>query len=584
MTTKSTKKALLSSVLALFLCFTMLLGTTYAWFTDSVTSSNNIIKSGNLDVEFEYWDGASWIDVEGKTDILTNELWEPGVTEVAYLRVANAGSLALKYQLGVNIVSETEGKNVAGEPFKLSDHIMFGVVDGVNGETGAYANRDAAIAAVTGAKKISEGYANADKLASGDEQYFALVVYMPTTVGNEANHDGENVPEINLGLNIFATQVEAEKDSFGDDYDENATLPDIAYDYIAGGESIVAGNVEIVLPASSTEATYGLKVGNKSIVTDENLETTVSFDIDLSKDGSKVVAEAGTVYTVNINIGKGLVATGVTHNGAAVEGYSYNPSTGIITFTTDSFSPFTVSYSENVIEINSAEEFIAALTEIKTDAKQQIPGAEGNKNYRVNAIFVLNNDIVIDADTEFMYTDSNGAPLHFYGVRGVLDLNGHNITVSSDALLDGKTHANAVLLFQYSNVEIIGEGSIIANNKSIPVYAWANCSVNIYGGNYVTNASERNESAVYVNNATAKVNVYGGTYTESKYAFNAHDNCGSTPVIVLHEGIVYANFLKNGTTDVTASDISKGRIVIDSTCELVKYEENGLAMYKVVKK
>ena len=109
--TRSTKSSLMTSVLALFLCFAMLLGTTYAWFTDSVTSANNIIKSGNLDIELDYWNGTEWKDVKGASDILTNTLWEPGVTEIAYLRVANAGSLALKYQLGINIVSELGGIN-----------------------------------------------------------------------------------------------------------------------------------------------------------------------------------------------------------------------------------------------------------------------------------------------------------------------------------------------------------------------------------------------------------------------------------------------------------------------------------------
>ena len=111
MTNKSTKRALVTSAMALFLCFTMLLGTTFAWFTDSVTSANNIIKSGNLDIELDYWNGTEWKDVKGASDILTNTLWEPGVTEIAYLRVANAGSLALKYQLGINIVSELGGIN-----------------------------------------------------------------------------------------------------------------------------------------------------------------------------------------------------------------------------------------------------------------------------------------------------------------------------------------------------------------------------------------------------------------------------------------------------------------------------------------
>ena len=107
----STKRSLIASLLILCLCFTSFVGTTFAWFTDSVTSANNIIKSGNLDIELEYWNGTEWKDVKGASDILTNTLWEPGVTEIAYLRVANAGSLALKYQLGINIVSELGGIN-----------------------------------------------------------------------------------------------------------------------------------------------------------------------------------------------------------------------------------------------------------------------------------------------------------------------------------------------------------------------------------------------------------------------------------------------------------------------------------------
>ena len=227
---KTTKRALGSSILALVLCFAMLLGTTYAWFTDSVTSSNNVIMSGNLDIELEYWDGDSWEDVAGQADILTNDLWEPGVTEVAYLRVANAGSLALKYQLGINIVDELEGINAAGDEFWLSDYIQFGVVENVNGETGKYADREAAVAAVTGAKKISAGYTKAEAMTAGQELYLALVVWMPTTVGNEANYltsDDANEPDkyrpqIDLGINVFATQYTFEDDSYGTDYDAGA--------------------------------------------------------------------------------------------------------------------------------------------------------------------------------------------------------------------------------------------------------------------------------------------------------------------------------------------------------------------------
>ena len=116
-----------------------------------------------------------------------NLLWEPGVTEVAYLRIANAGTLALKYQLGINIVSETEGKTKTGDPIKLSDYIQFGVVENVNGENGKYATREAAVADVTGAKKLNAGYTKSNALypanniptdveGAASEIYLALVV------------------------------------------------------------------------------------------------------------------------------------------------------------------------------------------------------------------------------------------------------------------------------------------------------------------------------------------------------------------------------------------------------------------------
>ena len=212
---KSTKRALLSAVLALVLCMSMFVGTTFAWFTDSVTSANNVIKSGNLDIELEYWNGNAWKDVKGESEILTNDLWEPGVTEVAYLRIKNAGSLAFDYYLGVNVLTETEGVNAAGKTFKLSDYIYMGAVEGVNGETTAYADRETAVAAVANPAKISADYAKGGQLAAGsDYVYIAMVVYMPESVGNDANHDGEHVPSIELGINAVATQSTVEKDSF----------------------------------------------------------------------------------------------------------------------------------------------------------------------------------------------------------------------------------------------------------------------------------------------------------------------------------------------------------------------------------
>ena len=223
---KSTKKALLSSALALVLCLAMLAGTTFAWFTDSVTSANNFITSGNLDVELYY-------QVEGQTDwtkvtettnvFMQNALWEPGHTEVVKLKVVNAGSLALKYNLGVNVASEVGSVNASGAEFLLSDFIKFAVIDGANTYT-----RDEAVAAAegAGATALKAAYnSGTTQLLSTEEDFVTMVVYMPTEVGNDANPaKGAATPTINLGINLFATQATHEEDAFDELYDEGAII------------------------------------------------------------------------------------------------------------------------------------------------------------------------------------------------------------------------------------------------------------------------------------------------------------------------------------------------------------------------
>ena len=226
---KLTKRALVSSILSLVLCVSMFVGTTFAWFTDSVTSANNIIQSGNLNIELYYQtEGQSdWTKVTETTNVFKeNTLWEPGHTEVVKLKVVNEGSLTLKYNLGVNVADETGSINVNNEPFKLSDYIKFGIVDGAQTYT-----REEAIAAAeaNNATALKTAYNSGTTVLEAkndtdtDEKVVTMVVYMPTTVGNEANAKaGAPVPTIHLGINLVATQMTSENDSFGNDYDVNA--------------------------------------------------------------------------------------------------------------------------------------------------------------------------------------------------------------------------------------------------------------------------------------------------------------------------------------------------------------------------
>ncbi len=253
--TKATKKALLMSMLSMLICIAMLVGSTFAWFTDSVTSGMNKITAGNLDVELEYAaagttvaaDGTiadgDWHTVDAATPSLFKDaLWEPGHTEYVYLRVRNAGSLALEYGLSAAVYGSEDGKtpeatytNMKGNQVKLSQFLVFNVIEGTKEVT----DRDSLWISDADAEKAAMGKLNSlktdgkvlypAKSGAGDsEKTFTLAVYMPTTVDNDANWIGakiatdETAPEIYLGLNLKATQTPYEEDSFNDQYDADA--------------------------------------------------------------------------------------------------------------------------------------------------------------------------------------------------------------------------------------------------------------------------------------------------------------------------------------------------------------------------
>ena len=222
-----TKRALLTSVLALVLSLAMLVGSTFAWFTDTASTGVNRIVSGNLDVGLEYWDKESgWLDAEDSKDLFDeNALWEPGYTQIVYLKVKNGGNLALTYAMQITPVHEQLGINVDGEEFKLSDYIQFGwaVITVGEDDTFQFADRDAARAAVGEGAQLGKTLHRqaAEPMEAGAEELVALVAWMPEDVGNEANYSTVQ-PTIELSLKVLATQAGVESDSFDKTYDEDA--------------------------------------------------------------------------------------------------------------------------------------------------------------------------------------------------------------------------------------------------------------------------------------------------------------------------------------------------------------------------
>ena len=194
---KSTKRALLGSIMAMVLCLAMLVGATFAWFTDTASTGVNKIQAGNLDVALEMKDGDNWVSAEGKTLTFKTKdnraadqiLWEPGCTyELPQLRVVNKGNLALKYKIQIT--------GIQGDA-KLNEVIDWTI-------------NDAAI-------DLTEGHLTAGQ--QGDA--FTIKGHMQDTAGN----DYQNLTIDGIGINVVATQDTVESDSSNNQYDANAEYP-----------------------------------------------------------------------------------------------------------------------------------------------------------------------------------------------------------------------------------------------------------------------------------------------------------------------------------------------------------------------
>ena len=288
---KSKKSALLLSFTSLLLCFAMLAGSTFAWFTDTATTGVNKIKAGNLDIELAYKNsttGGEFKEANKETPVFDNNAqWEPGHVEYVVLKVSNAGNLALKYKLGINIANEVSSTNVHDKTFKLSDHIYFAVIDGDKSTLG----RDDLVAAATDSKPIKDGYTGAETplYPKGDdnqlsEKIVTLVVWMPKTVGNEANHKADvTAPSVELGINVVATQLSHENDSFGPDYDKNAQYPEIVSDVNSLKEAITAGKASVILA--------------KDVTVEDGKQISVTKDVAIDFNGKtlKGTLESGSI-------------------------------------------------------------------------------------------------------------------------------------------------------------------------------------------------------------------------------------------------------------------------------------------------
>ena len=297
----NTKRALLTSALAIVACVAMLIGSTFAWFTDTAGTGVNKIQAGNLKVDLQIFDKETgkWVTAEGKTlDFVKAEghgneevLWEPGVRyALPELRIVNKGDLALKYRVVIAGAKDATPDNGIDD-LKLLDVIDWTYsVSGAGGDAVASLDTERHLSAKTGAEDVYDT--------------LKIMGTMQTTAGN----DYQGMAVEGIAIKVYATQDTVESDSFDDQYDAKATYYPVL-DQAGLKDALAAGgNVKVdgdfTTDASKTAAADRTVIAKPTTI-DFGGMITVPGELEASSNWAALYINADT--TIN-----GTETTGIT--------------------------------------------------------------------------------------------------------------------------------------------------------------------------------------------------------------------------------------------------------------------------------
>ena len=213
---KWTKAALALSACLFVLWWALGTGATLAWFSDRDTVRNEFqIGLLKMDVFYRNDIVLEYTPLQGATKAFNDEaLYEPGYTQVVYLRIENKGDVDFKYKVAVTVDDFTNGKNAWGEEIYLPNYLRYGVVFG---------KTEAEVRQTVKDRLSSQNHAPNDWGTLGtwseispytfhvgeNAHYAALIIYMPEEVGDIANYRGFTAPQVKLGIKVFAQQENA---------------------------------------------------------------------------------------------------------------------------------------------------------------------------------------------------------------------------------------------------------------------------------------------------------------------------------------------------------------------------------------
>lgn len=550
---KATKRALLTSITALAMCVVMLVGTTFAWFTDTATANVNKIQAGKLDVALEMFDTAQnkWVTAEGQTLNFVKAaggesqaiLWEPGAEyKLPKLRVVNNGNLNIKYKVEVTGI-QMNRQPVAGV-FDLNDVITW-KADGLTLGTEATLNPT-------------------------ESKAFTISGKMDTAAGN----DYQGLTINGVSITVYATQATGEYDSTRNDYDTSAgysvvVLPETAnaamskdtteskYEYEAADGTVKAEIPTNAVAANETPTVSIRPVADaatgKFVVDAGNGTEKVAYEISISN----IAAGSNELAKVSFKLGAGLTNVALKHKNLVMTSKSseadlttadtfyYDAATGMVTIAVDHFSVFSVTYAAPVATIGSTT--YTSLADAFAVAK--------------------------DGDTIMLLKNTNGngikvLPNTFANNGLTVDFNGYVYTVGGVLVGSATTGTNAFQLNQgnkitFKNGSIVGvaEGTKPAEDtpdwKGAPAIVLQNyCDLTldnmiVTGGDETVYTMSNNCGNIVINNTTINAGKAQG-YGSGPFAFD-----------------VYGGWYKDNVT-VTV----KGNSVINGDIELDRNTKN----------
>ncbi|MBQ6950265.1 MAG: hypothetical protein IJN44_02095 [Clostridia bacterium] len=389
------KKSWLLILMVIVMCVSTL-GGTFAWFTDEVTTTSNIVESGNLDAKMQWADGkqspasASWKDAS-QGAIFEYALWEPGYTQVRHLHVKNAGNLAFKYQLSIAAGAEVSSLSDVIDVYVISPAKAISGRTDLTGLSPVGTLTDVlAGLRLTGSENF---------LLSGQETNLTIALKMQEEAGNEYQN-------LSIGsdfaVQLLATQYAYEEDSFGSDYDENAVFS-ANFMYFSAYAAVpgVDGNNCMTNPVTVGEAADPVQATVPAGVKLEEGADALVLQVDRNVGSSAVISRAydDTVYTLDVHIDgvdkgntkpitvflRGILPAGLKDTSVAlyhVEAGEAKKMKAVDTFTAHNQYHYDAATGDVTIYVASFSEFITRVAasdpwngDVKTEWYTQNPSA-----------------------------------------------------------------------------------------------------------------------------------------------------------------------------------------------------------------